>query len=433
MPDQRLIRAAQRSAVLFAVLAGSSVGFVACGPASDTPERAAASAVGYRPLIQPSVRLSIEPGETLDEFLARGGVSAPDVRRLLDVVRPYSDWTEPDAAVEARFHRWPGESPERIELKVDRDLTLDLDVRGAHWEMSLDSVVATLDTVVVSGTLESSLYAAELSGDDESLSVAEMAALPGLLAEVYAWQIDFYRDPGPGDAFRLAIEREIRSDGSLRGSTVIAAEYATAERLLQAYRFAPTEGGTRLYFDERGVGLRGAFLRAPLDLVRVTSRFATGRYHPVLGSYRSHNGLDYGAPSGTPVRTTGDGRVVRAGWAGDFGLMIEVDHGSGIRTRYAHLSGVADEVHLGATVVQGQVIGAVGSTGLSTASHLHYEFRRHGRALDPSSVDLPVERPISQTEEPRFAEARGVARAVLGRSRWPAGIPDARHGSTDSP
>lgn len=411
---------------------GVVLALAACGPGPQRPDDSAAAGLGYRPLARPAERLAIESGETLDVFLARGGVSVPDIRRLIDVVRPYADWTAPNAEVEARFHRWPGEAPERIELKIDRDVTLDLSVRGAHWELTVDSVAATLDTVVVAGALESSLYSAALAGDVASLSTREKAALPGLLAEVYAWQIDFYRDPRPGDAFRIALEREIRPDGSLRRSTVIAAEYASGDRVHHAYRFVPLEGRSAVYVDEEGTSLRGAFLRAPLDLVRVTSRFSSDRYHPVLRSYRSHEGVDYGAPSGTPVRATGDGRVLRAGWAGDFGLLIELDHGSGIRTRYAHLSGIADEVHAGAAVEQGDVIATVGSTGLSTASHLHYEFLQFGRALDPSSVDVPVERPIAEADADRFAEVRGVARTVLGRSRWPGGIPGGRHGAADS-
>ncbi|MDH3732822.1 MAG: M23 family metallopeptidase [Gemmatimonadota bacterium] len=378
---------------------------------------------GHRPLVQPSTRLVLKPEETLSDFLLRGGLSAPDARRVIDIARPFGDWTAPDPGVEARFHRWPGEPPERIHLKIDPDRTLSLDLVGAVWQVAVDSVPVVMDTVVVSGVLESSLYAAHLAGDAEELSVAEKAALVGQLADVFAWQIDFYRDPRPGDAFRIALERVVRPDGSLRGSTVLAAEYSGPGELLQAFRFSPSNESGSLYFDEGGSALRGAFLRAPLDLVRVTSRFSGGRYHPVLRSYRSHAGVDYGAPSGTPVRATGDGRVVKAGWAGDLGLMVELDHGRGIRTRYAHLSGISDDVAAGRTVTQRDIIGVVGSTGLSTASHLHYEFRRNGRAVDPTSVDLPVERPIDPLDEERFADLSGEARSVLGRAFWPAPVP----------
>jgi hypothetical protein len=299
--------------------------------------------------------------------------------------------------------------------------------------VAVDSVSVRVDTVVVSGLLDGSLYSARLAGDEGRLSIAEKADLAGQLAEVYAWQIDFYRDPRPGDAFRVAIERAHRPDGSLRSATVLAAEYARGERYLQAFRFMSESDVEAHYYDGTGSALRGAFLKAPLDLVRVTSRFERSRYHPVLRSVRSHTGVDYGAPSGTPVRATGDGTIVRAGWAGDLGLMIELDHGRGIRTRYAHLGGVADALHRGARVEQGDVIGVVGSTGLSTATHLHYEFRLRGRPVDPASVDLPVERPIPLADSLRFDEARGSALGLLGRTLWPGRNPGSSLAPADSP
>ncbi|MDX1394275.1 MAG: M23 family metallopeptidase [Gemmatimonadota bacterium] len=398
---------------LFAVLT-----VAACG-GGDERSGSVAAGFGHRPLILPSNAITLDAGETVPQLLERGGLSGPEVRRLLDRVRGHADWTAPQPGVEARFHGWPGEPVERIELRVDADRTLDFIRRGAVWDLSVDSVEVTRDTVVVSGLLEGGLWAARLAGDASRLTVEEKGALAGHLAEVYAWQIDFFRDPRPGDAFRVAMERALRPDGSLREATVLAAEYALGDTHHEAYRFSPSDETDAWYYDDGGSALRGAFLRAPLDLVRVTSRFAGQRFHPVLGVYRAHTGTDYGAPSGTLVRATGAGSVVRAGWAGDLGLMIELDHGGGVRTRYAHLSGVADELRTGAVVEQGEAIGAVGSTGLSTAPHLHYEFRVNGRAVDPSSVDLPVERPIPAADSLRFDRERGAARVLLGRVRWP--------------
>ncbi len=174
------------------------------------------------------------------------------------------------------------------------------------------------------------------------------------------------------------------------------------------------------FYDADGTALRGAFLKAPLDLVRITSRFSSSRYHPALGRSRAHQGVDYGAASGTAVRATGDGSITRAGWAGEYGLMIEVDHPGGIRTRYAHLSGVAQGVRPGARVKQGVRIGVVGSTGLATGPHLHYEFLVDGRPVDPSSVDLPFERPLPAMDAKRFARHRLNTGGLLRRAGWPA-------------
>ena len=414
----RHLRLPSRRTAPRAVVAWLGVLLVGCAGDSSDGSTAAAG-FNRRPLVRPSRTLGLQSGESFPDLLLRGGLSAPDARRLLDQIRPYADWTAAGSGVEARFHRWPGEPPERIQLRIDADRTLDFTLRGAVWDVAVDVVPVTLDTVVVSGVLEGGLYSARLGGDAGRLSTAEKGALAGQLVEVYAFQIDFFRDPKPGDAFRVALERAQRPDGSIRGSTVLAAEYARGDRHLQAYRFTVANEDDPLYFDEMGTALRGAFLKTPLDLVRVTSRFARGRYHPVLRAYRAHSGVDYGAPTGTAVRATGGGTVVRAGWSGDFGLMIELDHGNGLRTRYAHLSGIAESLHGGASVGQGEVIGTVGSTGLSTAPHLHYEFRMHGRAVDPASVDLPVERPIPAADSVRFDGARGTARSLLGTTHWP--------------
>lgn len=376
------------------------------------------ASLGGRPILRPAVTLSARPGETLEAFLRRGGLSAAEARWVSEMTRPYAGRRPRVRATEARFHRWPGDAPERIELRVDADQTLVFEVEGAVWTVAVDSVPVRHDTVVVSGRVESSLWGARLAGDARRLSVKEKAALPGHLADVFAWQVDFYRDVRIADQFRLAIERDVRPDGSVRGQRVLAAEWRSGETYLQAYRFSPSDEPGSFFYDSDGTALRGAFLRAPLDLVRITSRFSSVRAHPVLSRYRAHRGIDYGASSGTVVRVTGDGTIARAGWADGYGLLVEVDHSGGIRTRYAHLSGVAAGVHPGAHVSQGARIGAVGSTGLVTGPHLHYEFLVNGRPVDPASVDLPVERPLPAEDVERFARHRVAAARLLRGARW---------------
>jgi murein DD-endopeptidase MepM/ murein hydrolase activator NlpD len=279
----------------------------------------------------------------------------------------------------------------------------------------------TKDTLIVAGLVSSNLYAATLSGDADRLSVAEKGHLVGHLSRVFAWQIDFYRDVRPRDAFRLALERDLRPDGSVRDSRVLAAEYLRSDSLLTAVRFRPAGQARAFYFDENGTALRGAFLKAPLNLIRVTSRFGGSRFHPMLGGFRTHRGVDYGAAAGTPVRATGEGTVERAGWWGEYGLVIELQHGNGIRTRYAHLSSVERGVSPGAEITQGQTIGRVGSTGRSTAPHLHYEFLLRSIPTDPARVDLPVERPMREVDRESFARARAASWLQLSRVSWPGG------------
>jgi len=157
--------------------------------------------------------------------------------------------------------------------------------------------------------------------------------------------------------------------------------------------------------------VRRAFLLAPLDFRRVTSSFSRRRFHPVLRRYRAHTGTDYGAPVGTPVRTTGDGVVNRAGWWGGYGRAIEIRHANGFVTRYAHLSRIG--VRPGQRVVQGEVIGRVGSTGMATAPHLHYEFLQRGRYRNPTALNLPPAEPVEERLMPAFSVERDRLLAVL--------------------
>ncbi|MGH7542264.1 MAG: M23 family metallopeptidase, partial [Gemmatimonadota bacterium] len=351
-------------------------------------------------------------------LLGRVGLSGFEAARVADLVRPWADLDRLGPLV-VRHARSLGGSPDRIEIALDADRTVRLALRGARWSARLDSVPVTSDTVVLTGRVASNLFAAELGESGEALSLPEKAELPGLLAGVYEWQIDFYRDVRPGDAFRLALVRERRPDGSVRGSRVLAAEYLNRGRLFAAYRFPTSADGEIAFYDRGGTALRGAFLRSPLAYARVTSRFDGARDHPLLGRYRAHEGVDYGAPRGTPVRATGDGTVSEAGWRGEYGLMVELRHGRGLETRYAHLSSIADGVRPGARVEQGALLGHVGSTGLSTAPHLHYEFRIHGRATDPTGVNLPVERVLEEADRARFDRARATADTLLSRRPWP--------------
>jgi murein DD-endopeptidase MepM/ murein hydrolase activator NlpD len=175
-------------------------------------------------------------------------------------------------------------------------------------------------------------------------------------------------------------------------------------RSLTAFRF--DSAGRPAYFDSAGNSLRRAFLRAPVQFRRISSSFARSRYHPVLGISRRHEGTDYAANPGTPVMAAGDGVVTRAEWAGGYGKLVEVRHRSGIVTRYGHLRAFARGIRPGTRVSQGQVIGFVGSTGLATGPHLHYEFRVNGVARDARRISLGNGAPISPALRPAFERER---------------------------
>jgi murein DD-endopeptidase MepM/ murein hydrolase activator NlpD len=187
-------------------------------------------------------------------------------------------------------------------------------------------------------------------------------------------------------------ERLVSEDGEVRFGRVLAADLTMSGKSLTAFRYE--QAGRSAFYDANGNSLRRAFLRAPVQFRRISSSFARARFHPVLGITRRHEGTDYAAAPGTPVMAAGDGVVLRAGWSGGYGNLIELRHRNGITTRYGHLRGFARGIRAGARVEQGQTIGYVGSTGLATGPHLHYEFRVNGVARDSRRVELGNGAPI---------------------------------------
>jgi murein DD-endopeptidase MepM/ murein hydrolase activator NlpD len=204
---------------------------------------------------------------------------------------------------------------------------------------------------------------------------------------------------------------------------VLAGDLTMSGKSLTAFRFAEGSGRNALYYDAEGNSLRRAFLRAPVEFRRISSRFASTRFHPILGLTRRHEGTDYAAAPGTPVMAAGDGIVLRAGRAGGYGNLIELRHLNGIITRYGHLRGFARNIRRGLRVAQGQTIGYVGSTGLATGPHLHYEFRVNGIAKDSRRVNLGNGAPIAATERPTFEQQRDRLLALLHQPDSTAGEP----------
>jgi murein DD-endopeptidase MepM/ murein hydrolase activator NlpD len=317
-----------------------------------------------------------------------------------------------------RFSGAPGEIPDRVNVQLNPDSTLRLRRLGEAWTAKLQAIPFVVDTVRLSGVIETSLWEASLGGDVARLEEGGFEELVYNLADVFAYKIDFTRDIRKGDWFRVAFERKVRPDGSVRSRQFLAIELGNDGRVFRAIPFA-RDGGRLAYFDTDGQALRGAFLRYPVPF-RITSGFSRRRFHPILKRYRAHQGIDYGAPYGTRVQATGTGTVTRAGRAGGYGTMVEIRHANGIRTRYAHLSSIARGVRPGARVEQGDVIGRVGATGLATGTHLHYEFLQHGRHRNPLSVSVPAEAPLEAKHMEAFRRASASALALFDRLDIPS-------------
>ncbi|NWG13081.1 MAG: peptidoglycan DD-metalloendopeptidase family protein [Acidobacteria bacterium] len=256
---------------------------------------------------------------------------------------------------------------------------------------------------LVSGTIKDSLIGAvTASGEQERLALD--------LAEVFMWDIDFYTDPQPGDTYRLLVEKKYLGGKCVSYGAILAARFTNQGRDFTAFRFECRPGVSE-YFDWNGTALKKSFLKSPLKYARVTSRFSPARMHPILRIVRPHPGVDYAAPAGTPVVAVGSGRVISAGSTSQGGKMVRIRHAGGYETYYLHLMRVA--VHPGAEVSQGQLIGYVGSTGLSTGPHLDFRITQHGRFVNPAKVIFPPSPPVPADSFARFASLRDPLHLAL--------------------
>ncbi len=345
---------------------------------------------------------TLRPGETLSQLLARAQLAEGEARTLISLLQEHQDprRMRPGSVVELRRSVESG-SLRRLDFRLDSDRTLSLQRADGDWTAEIEEVPVSPDTLVLAGVVRSSLYAALLQ-DDTGLPEVERGMVADILADrVFAWQVDFSRDLRRGDTFRVLYERMVRPDGTARSGRVISAQFNINNREYEAFSFQPGDGPED-YFDRSGRSLRRAFLRAPLQYRRISSAFSGSRFHPVLRVNRAHNGVDYAAASGTPVYAVGDGTVRRAGNGGGYGNVVEINHGRGFATRYAHLRGFASGIRAGVPVKQGDVIGYVGMTGLATGPHLHYEFHQNGRPIDPNSVQQTNGDPVPDSYMGQF-------------------------------
>jgi murein DD-endopeptidase MepM/ murein hydrolase activator NlpD len=377
-------------------------------------------------LATPPMRLvqildTLRRGETLSDLLARHKIADIDFHRL-----------DPSLALNPRrlrpglvfsfLHPEGDTTPSRIMVRTSPEQRVTFSRASQGWDAQAQPIRWRSEEARIEGAIDNSLYEALDAGvSDEQLDAANRRRLAWELADVYAWQIDFTRDIQPGDRFQVVYQRMISEDGEVRIGRVLASDLTISGKSLTAFRFGAEDGTTAPYYDAEGHSLRRAFLRAPVEFRRISSRFSSARFHPVLGLTRRHEGTDYAAAPGTPVMAAGDGVVLRAGWAGGYGNLIELRHLNGITTRYGHLRAFARNIRRGVRVHQGQTIGYVGSTGLATGPHLHYEFRENGVARDSRRVDLGNGTPVVSVDRSRFDQERERLLSLLHQA--PASVP----------
>lgn len=259
---------------------------------------------------------------------------------------------------------------------------------------AVQQIIKPVESRIVSytGTIDSSLY---IDGRKAGMQVQQIMDM----ADIFAWDIDFGREIQPGTAFNAIFDVPF-ADGKAAGTGKLLAARITIGKD-EHTAFWHKAGGANAYFNKDGNSLRKAFNRNPVDYVRITSGFSKARYHPVLHEIRAHKGVDYGAPIGTPIHATGDGKITMRGWSGGYGNMITIQHGQTYSTVYGHMSKFG-AYQAGANVKQGDVIGYVGMTGLASGPHLHYEFRIKGQHVDPLGVKFTEAIPIVAKEKPAF-------------------------------
>src|SRR5712671_1598537 len=290
------------------------------------------------------------------------------------------------------------------------------------WSETVETIPWAAERLRTTAVIQTNLYdALDAAIPDSFLPVRQRVALAWAIADVYDWEIYFTRDLRPGDRVEVLIERLQSADGERRLGRVLAARVDVAGSPSFAFAFDGANGQSGFY-DDRGRSLRRAFLRAPLRFSHISSRFG-GRFHPILKRWRSHEGTDYAAAYGTPVRATAEGTVIEAGRNGGYGNLIELRHANGIQTRYGHLSRFAAGLHVGQRVHQEQIIGYVGATGLATGPHLHYEFRVNGRATNPQRKDAGAGEPVPAKLKSAFDTARAQLLAELEPTGVPAATP----------
>jgi len=367
----------------------------------------AAPACGNRPSAASSLEsVTVEPLEAFHppfRTVVRAGDTIESVSRRL-AGRDWVTWRDALTAeidpkrllpgTEFRGRTLPSGALETVEIVFDRrneiHLTAGPDgISSRHIEHPVSSEVVRLE-----GVVDSSLFGAmQTSGGGPELAVR--------VAQIYQWDIDFFRDLRKGDSFVVVVERQEIGGEFFGWGTIYAARFVNRERVLNAIVY-PDNDGRLGYFDLEGRPLRKQFLRSPLEFSRVTSRFSMNRFHPVLKRRMPHYGVDYGAPTGTPVHVTADGTVVFAGRKGGGGNMVTVRHTNGYETNYLHLSRFGKGIRRGVRVTQGQVIGHVGSTGLASGPHLDYRVQLNGRWINPLSISSPPVKPLAEDRLQRY-------------------------------
>jgi murein DD-endopeptidase MepM/ murein hydrolase activator NlpD len=351
----------------------------------------------------------VEKGDTLGRILAKAGLEPPEQAEVVKVMTPVFD--PKTLRIDQRYliHFDDEGRLDRLEWHVSAT-TVVVVTRGPGGALSARRAEAKTEIEIheVSGTIKSSLYEAVRAQGESTELVAE-------LADLFAAELNFYIDTHEGDRFSIIVEKERLGGQFLGYGRILAAEYRGNAGTVRAFWYQGAGAPRGGYFDEDGQSMEKSMLKTPLKFARVSSGFNPRRMHPVLHRVKGHFGTDFAAPTGTPVWAAGDAVVVSAAAAGGAGNLVVLDHGGGLRTYYMHLSKFARGLRAGQRVKQKQVIGYVGTTGLSTGPHLHLGVQQGGKWVDWNRLKPRRSTPIARSERDTFQREIAARVAALGR------------------
>ena len=347
------------------------------------------------PSYEKTIEVTIKRGDNLFDVLRGEGLPASRIHELVAASRPIHDLgrLQRGQTFMLAFDERDGRVL-KFETSIGSEHRLVVEAEGTQLHARRETLEFDIHHEVVSGTIEDSLF---LAADRAELPPAMILEL----AEIFAWDIDFSVDMRKSDTFRVLFEKKRLDDQFVSYGRLLAAEITNKGQPFAAYYFRGSDGQTD-YYDRGGSSLRKAFLKSPLNYKYISSHFSNKRFHPILKVYRPHLGVDYAAPTGTPTHSVGDGTIVYAGRKGGFGRYVEVRHNETYSTTYGHLHRFSKEIKSGARVTQGQVIGYVGSSGLSTGPHLDFRMLKNGTFINPLKVNLPDADPVKEKDMPAF-------------------------------
>ncbi|MBA1201751.1 peptidoglycan DD-metalloendopeptidase family protein [Pseudomonas capeferrum] len=340
--------------------------------------------------------VTVARGDTLSTLFAKVGLPSAAVHDVLASSKQAKQFTQLKHGQVLQFDLDKDGQLNTLNTKVSslESIRLTRSTKGYSFDRVISKPIVR--TAYAHGIINSSLSAsAQRAGLSHSLTMD--------MARVLGYDVDFAQDIRQGDEFDVVYEQKVM-DGKVVGTgNILSARFTNRGKTYTAVRYTNKQGNTS-YYTADGNSLRKAFIRTPVDFARISSRFSNGRKHPILNKIRAHKGVDYAAPRGTPIKAAGDGKVLLAGRRGGYGNTVIIQHGNTYKTLYGHMQGFAKGVKNGSNVKQGQIIGYIGTTGLSTGPHLHYEFQVKGVHVDPLSQKVPMADPIAKAERQRFLQ-----------------------------